>query len=72
MLRKSNLLENCGELWRVGTLDCRTLRITYQHLDNTQLTEPQALSIVAQWSASESGRRLSWLVGRANDQPNRR
>ncbi len=51
-------------LWRVGTLDCSTLRITYQHLDNPQLTVSEALSIVSQWGVSEAGRRLSWLVGR--------
>ncbi len=57
-------MNQCDNKWQVGVLDCRSLRITYQHLDNPHLTEPQALSVIARWSISEAGRRMSWLVGR--------
>ncbi len=53
--------------WIIGVMDCRTLVITYQSLDNPQLTLNEALNVVSQWGVSESGRRLSWLVGRSAD-----
>lgn len=57
--------------WRVGVIDCSTLAITYQLLDNPQLSEQQALSVVARWQALDSGRRYNWLHGRV-EAPNRR
>jgi len=50
--------------WQVGVIDCKTLSITYQHLDSLQMTEQQALSIVDKWNRVDAGRRLNWLVGR--------
>lgn len=53
--------------WQVGVMDCTTLLISYMLLDNPQLTADEALAVVESWSAGESGRRLSWLVGRSEE-----
>lgn len=49
--------------WKIGVSDLNCV-ISYQLLDNPQLTEQQAVSIVDRWNIVDVGRRLNWLVGR--------
>mgnify|MGYP001578593913 FL=1 len=61
-----------GRKWRVGVMDCETLAVSFQTLDNPHLTEQQALSIVERWQRIDSGRRYNWLDGRVEHVPARK